>query len=175
MKNLKKRLSLICLLTFSALACAETQQNQINKMYHHTSQSKNGVHIELGSLVFYFKEEPDFKLLTSRSLANGWKEDVFLFPKTKVNHDIIKKVDAVLSGYTAKIESMPAHQDLKLVIQYDPQKVGTTHDTFDSIGMEKGLAIKFFNKELLEKIRNHPKPILQMAALQEVSKKKRLS
>ncbi len=173
MKNIKKSVMLLCLLNVATVLCTITY-NQINKVYHHTSHAK-GPHLELGSLVFYFAQEPHVKLLTSRTQANGLKEDIFLLEKTKANYQVMHKVNQINNGYSAKFERTPRNNDLKLIIQYDPHKIGISYDTFDSIGLQKGFAIQFFNKELLEKIRKHPKPILQMAALQCVSKKKRLS
>jgi hypothetical protein len=174
MNRIKKCLLLLIIFSFSTELCATVKYNQINKVYHHTSHAK-GPHLELGSLVFYFAQEPHVTLLTSHSIANGLKEDVFLFEKTKADYQVIQKINQVRNGYVAKFERTPRNNDLKLIVHYDPKKIGMTHDTFDSIGLQKGLVINFFNKELLEKIRKHPKPILQIAALQHISKKKRLS
>lgn len=167
MERLGKRILLIAFaLLQSTNPALSAPQNKLTKVYHHLNGDSASRSLELGSLVFYFDQEPMIKSLNEQ----GKNTVVFFMPLVEAQGaEIDAMIDAVNKSkphnYTVKIErTKKPEQGLKLVFAYNPELVGLSYDHFRSISMQKGVIFHVYNKELLGKIKSSShKPVLTVA------------
>ncbi len=126
--------------------------NQITKVFHHQAPSNE---LELGQVVLYFAKDPK----VSTSLAHGDNRDelTLSFAHTQVTDQaqaMLTRIIAqpVLDSYT--ISEKPGNKaDASIIrISYDPHKVLCEYETFVAIDLQKGLIVRLYNKELLDKL-----------------------
>lgn len=88
----------------------------------------------------------------------------FFFPQAIINkgecESMIQRLRDHSDSYTVTIEEVikPA-KGILLVFNFDNRKFALIHEQFDSIGLQKGVAFRLYNKELLKKLEqknNHP-------------------
>ncbi len=147
--------------------------NQLCKIFHHelhnTQNVPNSLSIELGKIVFYFSKEPACRLLTDNKVK-GKKELTFVFPSTHIK---AKECLAALESIKAcrnkwyslnyEVVSKP-DSAIKLSIVFDPLAIEMSYDTFESIGLYKGLVFTFYDRKLLERIKTNENPLIRMAS-----------
>ncbi len=147
------------------VAKAPGKLNQLNKVNHHKNKETA---LELSNVIFYFEQDPIINLMQQVVYAPDREEHVFFFPMTEVKSNVqqmIAKVNSETSAwYTLHIEPViKPIKGVKFVIQYNPQKVGFSYDTFDTISMQKGIVFRFHNQALLKTIRKKGRDILNTA------------
>jgi len=158
----------VCLFVYVSLLgghvlLASTQHQLQKAFYHKGCPKKGGVDIsciELDSVIFYFSHRPTVNTL-SDTTKNGYRQLELFFPAIHLQTDEAKKMVSHINGmkddsYTVRIkqDSKPM-QGVKVLISYDCQKVGMTHDSFDFIGgarPQPGFRIKFHDQELLKRL-----------------------
>jgi len=170
MKNIIKILSLFFFITNSFLIySAPVQLSQLDKVFHHTS--KNKMSVELGSVAFYFTKGPKVHLLSKHKTATGQSINTYFFPGVHIKNKNIKQmVDLVNASkghnqpYSIAIEVVEKNNPgIKFIVVYDANKINMAYDAFDSIGLKKGLIFRFFNKELLNKLKKQSTPVRRTA------------
>ncbi len=173
MNVLRKR----CIITMvTVLFCstgimvAVERMNQLNKIFHHKGDLQDAApQLELGNLVFYFARAPKIDIIPA-SRADDLERRIFFFPYTQVKSGDVEKMISALNGslgstYSVRIEIVNKPiEGVRLVVSYNPAEVDMSYDTFDSISMQKGIVFRFYNKEILEQLRNKGRPILRTAA-----------
>jgi N-acetylmuramoyl-L-alanine amidase len=167
MERLGKRILVIAVaVLLSTNSAQSTSHNKLTKVYHHTNGDAASRNLELGSLVFYFEQEPTIKNLSNQGKSNF----VFFFPAVDASGtEVDAMIDAVNKSkphnYSVKIERTKApEQGLKLIFAYNPEAVGLSYDHFRSINLQKGVVFHVHNKELLGKIKSSShKPVLSIA------------
>src|SRR5438477_1426680 len=76
---------------------------------------------------------------------------------------MIQHINQDQNAYGIKIEEISKPiRGIQIFIRFDPTKFSVSYKSFDSIGLEKGVVFRLYNKELLNKIEtNNKKPILK--------------
>lgn len=145
----------------------QARGNQLRKIFHHKAFGSQVAHLELGNLVLYFDKEPAVQSLAKKQTAQEEKR-VLLLPAIRVvdaeMRALIEGVNRSGGPYTLEIKEVSKpNQGLQISISFNPAKIGMSYEKFESIGLQKGLVFRFYNKELLDKIELSSKPILQTA------------
>jgi|SRR5579872_4245997 len=156
---------LVC--TSGALADTPSGGNEIKRIFHHKAFGAHPASLELGNLVLYFDREPAIQSLTKQQTAQEEKRVLFL-PAIKVGdgemRSLINGVNQSKGPYTLDIKEVSKPSPgLLITIVFNPSKIGMSFEKFESIGLQKGIVFRFYNKELLDKIELSSKPILQTA------------
>jgi len=157
---------IFCLLISSSMLCAQ-YHNEVLKVLH----NKNVEHvardnafqydnIELGTVIFYFSQKPIVNFVPERSQDKKQAQKIFIFPKAVLKNSY----NSQGAGYSLKIESIKLPiEGVKLSITYDPNIVDFDYNVFESIANEKGVVFNFYNKQLIEKIKNKEDSVLCIA------------
>lgn len=116
--------------------------------------------LELGNLVFYFDSKPVINFIPERDQKNinpdGKTQKTFIFPYAQIKDDkLIKKVNSETGkGYKLKVERVNTPiKGLKVTLLYD-ESVFLDYKFFDSISGHKGIVFNFYNKNLIDKLKN---------------------
>lgn len=134
---------------------------ELHKVFHHKSDS--GVHLELINLSMYFSHEPQVKVSSG---VKGFQHIIFL-PEVTIRkqecRNMIQRINQDQNIYGIKIEEvLKPVRGIQIFISFDPAKFSLSYESFDSIGLEKGVVFRLYSKELLKKIEtNNRKPILK--------------
>ncbi len=172
---MKHHILLIILVCFFSGTLMGEKSIALRKVFFHqgaTSDKKESQapsHIELGNLVFYFEHEPHIE---SSVVAKGDRTLQRLFlPNVSVSNELkeslqqIHKTTKELS-YTMQLNAKEhPRKGLEITFIYPTDKVGVKYNHFQSIGLQKGLAFQFYNKEVIHRINQLGKSIITTASL----------
>jgi len=134
---------------------------QLTKVFHHTAHSP--VYIERANISCYFSGEPQLQEIKNKS--NGVCS--FFLPKVVVNpgecESMIQRLREYSDSYTVTMEQVIAPtKGIIIVFNFDQNKFALSHEQFDSIGLQKGIVFRLYNKELLKKLeQNNNPPVLR--------------
>jgi len=140
---------------------------ELNNVFHHRGKNTD---LEFGKVAFYFSKDPVITRLPIVTTAHDgvlYNQENLILPKVVVHDavkDIIQRFNAAQSReyqVTLEVVKTPTH-GLKMLIQYDPTKVCVTYELFESIKQEKGFIIRFYNKELLDRMSKKDKKLLHV-------------
>jgi N-acetylmuramoyl-L-alanine amidase len=134
---------------------------QLSKVFHHIAQSP--VYIERANVSCYFSSDPQLQeIKNKKSCACS-----FFFPKVVVNSDecasMIQRLREYNDSYTVTIEevSKPV-KGIIVVFNFDQNKFALSYERFDSIGLQKGIVFRLYNKELLKVLeQKNNQPVLR--------------
>jgi N-acetylmuramoyl-L-alanine amidase len=179
MKNALRLVSLVCLGMMGIFYAQNinAQSNQLNRAFHHraaTDHKRNEdarVGIELGKVVFYFSQQPRMEKSVQAQGTRG--ELTVFFPNTELSAEA-QKILSSFNGqkqpwYGVKLELVHAPvPGVRFLVHYDAAHVDVdSPEFFDSIGLQKGVIFRFYDKEMLKKIGKHYKGMLQTASLKQ--------
>lgn len=140
----------------------------LEKAMHHKNVEKKNIleaPLELGKIVFYFTQMPEIKQLSQHSTTTAMEMKQYFFPAVSVTPSVNEMINALkkLGNYYAIniTATQKPQQGLLLTVEYDPKKIIIQHDTFVSIGMQKGIVFYFYNKQLIDILKNKDERILQ--------------
>ncbi len=148
------------------------QPIEVKKIFHHRGGSLQGDspdHIELGSLGFYFDKEP--RVESSVVRKHNTTMHVLFIPNARLQSDEVRRVvqqvnDRKGLNYSIIIaEVSKPQQGLQINFTYPSNKVGLKYDHFKNIRLEKGLMVRFYNKDVIQKIQEKEKSIIATASL----------
>lgn len=167
MERLGKRFLVANLMLMLTTSFLQAATNKLTKAYHHLNTDAATTNLEIGSLVFYFDQEPQVKQLTGNK-----NQAIFFFPHVEISgSEVQTMLDAInaskANNYSVKLDRTKSPESgLKLIITYNPEFIGLSYDQFRSINMQKGIVFHMHNKDLLSKIKdNSHKPVLSLASL----------
>ena len=170
MKNIIRVLAMLYLIMYiPSVKPVQGQLSQLDKIFHHKSNS--GPSVELGSVIFYFSKNPKVNSLSKRKTPSGQFIHTFFFPSVQVKNRSVKQMIDVFnatrgqgSPYRVSVAVVEKpNPGIRFVITYDENKVNVAYDTFESIGLKKGVIFRLYNKELLNKLKKQSSPIMRMA------------
>ncbi len=155
------------LYAFQSLGVQLQQSVQLKKVYHHRSGQPK--HLELGSLVFYFASEsqPLVNVLQTNRIDSTHEERVFFFPYADVSgrecKHMINRINKEDQAYAIFIESVDQPmKGIRVSIRYDMNDIALAYEFFESIGMQKGIVFRMYNKSILGQLRGQVhRPILR--------------
>lgn len=136
----------------------------LNKVYHHTTQSP--VHIERANVSCYFSGDVQMQEIKNKNHCDA-QSCTFFFPKAVINKGeceaMIQRLKDHSDSYTVTInEVCKPVQGIMLVFNFDGRKFAMSHEQFSSIGLQKGVVFRLYNKELLEKLeKKNNQPVLR--------------
>ena len=137
----------------------------LKKVYHHRSDKSK--HLERGSLVFYFAQNPIVNRLETKRIDDTHEERIFFFPNAVIgsreSKQMINRINNQKTAYNILIEPVDLPmKGIRVTIRYDLNKIVLSYESFESIGMQKGIIFRLFNKELLDRLdKQSSRPILQ--------------
>lgn len=124
----------------------------LNKVYHHTSQ--NPVHIERANISCYFSGDVQVQEMKNNKHCTA-QSYTFFFPNVVINPGECESMIQHLSDYndsytvTIKEVSKPV-KGILIVFNFSHDKFALKYEQFDSIGLQKGVVFRLYNKELLK-------------------------
>lgn len=164
-----KRLSIWLLLFIGCWLCHSElhakDQNELVKAVLHDS-SAHPSSIERGNLMLYFSHEPLFE---TKHVRHGQEEILTIFfPHTAIQSSGAKAIDELNATmhefYTLKFTKVNQPvAGLLLTISYDVGKTAVSYDLFDTIRLQRGFVLNFYNKNLIKRLQADEKPALLMA------------
>lgn len=122
---------------------------QLSKVYHHTAQSP--VYIERANVSCYFSSDPQLQEIKNKKNCAC----SFFFPKVVVNssecESMIQRLREHSDSYTVTIEEVNKPvKGIIVVFNFDHNKFALSYERFDSIGLQKGIVFRLYNKDLLK-------------------------
>ncbi len=129
---------------------------ELKKVYYHAT--KNDIYLEKGNLSLYFSVQPHVKKMNENS---------FFFPCAIKNEECEAMMQRVNNhnaehGVTVEKVVMP-NSGILITFAYDPNKVALSYELFDSIGMQKGVVFRLYNRDVINALQHKSdQPILRM-------------
>lgn len=150
-------LPLLCLMSIVYAFHSFSAESQLHKVYHHKGDQH--LHLELANIVFYFSHQPHVHVL---------KENVFFFPGATIGSNecqsMISRINREVNPYSIMIEqtSQPT-QGIQVTFNINPLHVTIDHESFDSIGLQKGVVFRLYNKKVLQALQaRRDEPIIKV-------------
>lgn len=146
-------------LLFLFLWCCTTfvfaHQNIILKsIYHHRGVSQcdapHSNQLELGTVVFYFSAKPVIKRVSSQKISRTITKNTYTMTGVQLQKEKMPALPIITKQY--RVDMHAVGNDLHLVITYNPRAVAVVFDTFDSISLQKGLAIHFVDCNVAQQV-----------------------
>ena len=119
---------------------------ELNKVYHHTTT--NGVHLERAAVSLYFSQDPQMQENTRSGSCS------FFFPHVSIHakecYDMIKRINECHADY--KVNITQVDKGIKIAFNFDAHKCAICYERFDSIGLQKGMVFRLYNKDILQQL-----------------------
>lgn len=137
---------------------------QLNKIYHHMTNSP--IHLERANIALYFSGNPQLQECNKQKACND-QSCTFFFPKVVINQNecdaMLKRLHDYNGCYTVTIEEVVKPiKGIMVVFNFDHNKFAIRYEQFDSIGLQKGVVFRLYNKELLQQLEQaNNKPVLR--------------
>ncbi len=134
------------------------KSNKLKEVSHHrVDEKRQNQTIELGNIVFYFERSPKPEKIATKKSENK-AIDIISIPSVEIASE--KEKEAIAQQltkhnnepYSIEIKLVPATKGIEIVVTYDNNKVIMDFGTYDSIGLNKGVVFRFYNKPLLKKL-----------------------
>lgn len=121
--------------------------------------------MQLGRVTFYFEQEPLVNCMPHREEKNSM---VFFFPQATISkemhaaflHALSKEEGGFFTVHCEKVKK--PIEGIRLAINYDAHKVVIDKNSFRSSNLEPGVAFSFYNKVLLDRLKNQTKGVLNI-------------
>jgi len=145
--------------------------NELQGIYHHQGSPENAqASIEYGKVVFYFSQEPVVK--QSEKTQKHMRTIELFFPQITITPAAQQMLVAFAGKkspmYSVKIAMVKKPQrGVMCTITYDEEQVVYTYEACESIKLQKGIVLTFYNKALLARIALAQKGVLRTAAAQK--------
>jgi len=158
--NVKK--IIIAVLVLGNLSVIASVGNELTKIVLHAADT-NPATIERGTLMLYFKQDPQSALTTGHSKLNQNDRLLLHFSSVGTHTADIEKMlqeveQAKTNDYQVSIER--TQNGFTLVIEYDPAKISVSYDFADTINLQKSMVVRFHDVPLLKSLRSVHKPAL---------------
>ncbi|MFI5332865.1 MAG: N-acetylmuramoyl-L-alanine amidase [Candidatus Babeliales bacterium] len=150
----------------SSTLVAKQTMNELTKVFYHRV-SDTQPHIDLGKIVLYFTHDPIINRLPRAH--DDTHTMTFFFPVTKASDQARTTIEGINSHTSAfyriqfEFVSKPI-PGIKCTVVFDPERVDFSYATFDSIGLQKGLVFRFYNKGVIEQLNKKHTSILRTAS-----------
>lgn len=165
-------LGVLCFLPSGLLA---EKPNVLKKAYFHQGahqgiHTKSHAHIELGNVVFYFEQKP--RIESSVVQKRGETLHMLFLPNVTVSNELNRALETIRNqtenhpfSMRFAVKESPTRKGLEITMVYPTDKVGVKYDHFNSIGLQKGITLQLYNKELIHQINQLGKHIITTASL----------
>lgn len=136
----------------------------LNKVYHHTTQSP--VHLEQANVSLYFSGNPQVQELKNKR-AEDSQSATFFFPKAVISDGeceaMVKRLNDYHDCYNITMtQVVKPTKGILLAFNVDSHKFAVSYEQFDSIGLQKGIVFRLYNKDLLKQLEQaNNQPVLR--------------
>lgn len=159
---------------------SKQQENKqlINVEYDFTQQKEKNNQMQLGTIAFYFKQQPIVNELPQREqvgersggllLKNNQNKAVFFFPLAQVSPQMYPKIEKMLADnatetFSVRLEKvMLPIPGLMLTIMHDAQKISIQRVRQRSLDSDPGVVFHFYNKTLVQDLQIKDKEMLKI-------------
>ena len=153
-----------CILLFVGAAHA-ADGCQLKKVFHHRMAGKEH-DLELGNVVLYCDKYPTIiknndQGKKGRHQVRFLLQSVITTPESSVMIAAFNRIET--ADYYVRIVVDATKRELALVLDYDPQKISFSYDTFEAITRDKGIIFRLYNQKLLKALKNKEAKILQLS------------
>ena len=152
-----------CFLLFFLLSNLVAIENQLQKAFYHAPGHVAA--LELGKVSLYFLNKPNIKQLSDKNNDHQAQLRIFI-DQTKIGSadygHIIKEINKIKNSfYTVSLEeATKPHHGIIMTISYNPTVVDVVYESFDAITKQHGLVFTFYNKKIIEQLKNRPGNVL---------------
>ncbi len=136
---------------------------ELNKAYHHITNEPG--YLERANISFYFSRDPQVQEIKNKN--TNAHTITFFFPDVSIAQGeceaMIKRISNQHNGYSVAITPViKPTKGVKLAFNFDPAQCSLGYETFDSIGLQKGIVFRLYNKNVLTSIQNNNnQPVLR--------------
>jgi N-acetylmuramoyl-L-alanine amidase len=136
----------------------------LHKVYHHTTQ--NSLCLERANVSFYFSGEAKLQEVKNKNNHDS-QSYTFFFPNAMIAkgecQEMVNRLNNYSDCYTINMmEVVRPTKGIMLAFAIDPNKFAINYERFDSIGLQKGIVFRLYNKELLKKLEQaNNQPVLR--------------
>lgn len=130
----------------------------------------NPLKMQLGMLAFYFEKEPMVHFIPDRTKKNSM---LFFFPQTTISKDLYNSFMSTIDAhnqaqnqdsFTIQCEKVKKPiEGIRLIINYDTHSVIVDKKMVRSRALEPGVVFNFYNKKLLDNLKNKTKSVLNVS------------
>jgi hypothetical protein len=114
--------------------------------------------LQVGKVVLHFSENPMVHPLPS-TIYSKKNDHIYFIPTADISDDQLRTITEVIKKNNNPWYSLSISREekpiagIKLIFSYDPQKVGIEHQLFDTLGTQKGITFRLYNKSVIEAIK----------------------
>ncbi len=134
------------------------------------SHGKKQSFIERGNIVLYFDQQPTIS--KKKTEKNNYIQYELFIPGAEITAEDVKQAVQRINkqkqlGYAVTIAQVNTpEKGIRMIMNFSKNSIGVTFDQFNSIKLHKGLIVRFFNKDTLERIKNVGKHVITTAHLE---------
>jgi len=127
---------------------------------------KDTSRMQFGTVIFYFEHDPIVNYIPSRNKQDSL---VFFFPQIAMPASVYHALSHALKIHKNDCIDIQCHrvykpiEGMELVILYDPDTVIVDRKMLRSSRLEPGVSFNFYNKQLIETLKNKSKGVLNIS------------
>jgi N-acetylmuramoyl-L-alanine amidase len=136
---------------------------ELNKAYHHITTEPG--YLERANISIYFSGNPQVQEVKNKKTDAHTM--TFFFPDTSIAQGeceaMVRRISNQHNGYSVVITPViKPTKGVELAFNFDPEQCSLCYETFDSIGLQKGIVFRLYNKNVLKHIENNNnQPVLR--------------
>lgn len=160
---------LMHVLLFPIGVAYSTDNTHVTKaMFHQSPVTAGNISVEKGILILYFSKDPQIQYVPLSEQDKGHHRLFFPQARVKVTDELKYAIDALNKHHKGKCvvsaeQVNNPSQGLMLTIVCDDKQIGLMYDQFDSIKLEHGVAIRLYDKKVIDALQKQQYPILLTA------------
>lgn len=118
----------------------------------------DNVALQVGKVVMHFTENPMIHPLPS-TIYSRKNDHIFFIPTADVSDNQLRAIMDALKKNNNQWYSLSISREkkpiagIKVIFSYDPQKVSIDHTLFDTLGTQKGIVFRLYNKSVIDAIK----------------------
>lgn len=126
--------------------------------------------LQVGKVVLNFSENPMVHPLPS-TIYTKKNDHVFFIPTADISDDQLRAITEVAKNNNNKWYSFSISREqkpiagIKVVFTYDPEKVSLDHQLFNTLGTQKGVMFRLYNKSMVDALKIKERSLLRVAML----------
>ncbi len=124
--------------------------------------------LQVGKVILRFSENPMIHPLPS-TIYTKRNNHIFFIPTGEISDEALRNFMAQVKNQEHKWYSISISCEkkpiagIKVVFTYDPEKVSIEHKAFNTLGTEKGVMFRLYNKALVDFLKSKERSLLRVA------------
>lgn len=130
--------------------------------------------LQLGKVVMHFSENPMVNPLPS-TLYTKKNDHIFFIPTADISDEQLRTIMETAKSNNNKWYSLSISREqkpiagIKVVFSYDPALVSIDHRLFNTLGTEKGVMFRLYNKPMVDALKVKERSLLRVAMLKPLT------